>query len=70
LRFDFSCEKPIKRKILEKLKMKLIYNIDKNIIAKTKLMVKEEAISQGAMALFGEKYDDEVRVLSFGQMFL
>ena len=68
LRFDFSCDKPIKRKTLNAIEDEVNYNIDKNIIAETKLMGKEEAISQGAMALFGEKYDDEVRVLSFSDV--
>ena len=68
LRFDFSCEKPIKRKVLNLIEEEVNDNIEKNITADTKLMGKEEAISKGAMALFGEKYDDEVRVLSFSDV--
>ena len=68
LRFDFSCEKPIKRKVLNLIEEEVNNNIEKNITADTKLMGKEEAISKGAMALFGEKYDDEVRVLSFSDV--
>ena len=68
LRFDFSCEKPIKRKVLNLIEEEVNNNIEKNITADTKLMGKEEAISKGAMALFGEKYDDEVRVLSFSDI--
>ena len=68
LRFDFSCEKPIKRKTLNLIEDEVNNNIEKNIAADTKLMDKEEAISKGAMALFGEKYDDVVRVLSFSDI--
>ena len=60
--------KTIKRKVLNLIEEEVNNNIEKNITADTKLMGKEEAISKGAMALFGEKYDDEVRVLSFSDI--
>ena len=68
LRFDFSCEKPIKKNILDKIEDEVNYNIEKKIPSKIKIMNKDDAIADGAMALFGEKYDDEVRVLSFGKI--
>ena len=68
LRFDFSCQKPLKKDVLVKIESEVNGYIDSNIVAKTQLMSKEVAISKGAIALFGEKYDDEVRVLSFGDV--
>ena len=68
LRFDFSCEKPINKEALEKIENEVNRNIDNKIPAETKLMSKDEAINMGAMALFGEKYDENVRVLSFGDV--
>ncbi len=68
LRFDFSCEKPIKKNILDKIENEVNYNIEKKIPSKIRIMNKDDAIADGAMALFGEKYDDEVRVLSFGKI--
>ena len=68
LRFDFSCEKPINKKALDNIEDEVNRNIDNKIPAETKLMSKDEAINMGAMALFGEKYDEKVRVLSFGDV--
>ena len=68
LRFDFSCDKPISKKTLNLIEAEVNDNIEKDILAETKLMNKNEAISKGAIALFGEKYDDNVRVLSFGDV--
>ena len=68
LRFDFSCEKPIKREVLNSVEIEVNKNIEKKIPAKTKIMNKDQAISAGAIALFGEKYDETVRVLSFGDV--
>ena len=68
LRFDFSCQKPIKRNILNKIESEVNINIERNILSETRLMSKDKAIEAGAIALFGEKYDDEVRVLSFGDV--
>ena len=41
--------------------------IRQNLPAETQLMAPQEAIAAGAIALFGEKYGDEVRVLTLGQ---
>ena len=68
LRFDFTCEKSISKKALIAIEDEVNNYIDKNIPSETKLMDKERAIEQGAIALFGEKYDDNVRVLSFGDV--
>ena len=68
LRFDFSCEKPLKKDVLDLVENEVNRNINLKIPSNTKLMNKEEAIEMGAMALFGEKYDDKVRVLSFGDV--
>tara|TARA_Y200000002_G_scaffold185582_1_gene153255 strand:+ start:1122 stop:3749 length:2628 start_codon:yes stop_codon:yes gene_type:complete len=68
LRFDFSCEKPINKKVLDNIEDEVNRNIENKISAETKLMSKDEAINMGAMALFGEKYDEKVRVLSFGDV--
>ena len=68
LRFDFSADKPIDKLMLRKIEDDVNSFIDQNIKAETKLMSKEEALESGAIALFGEKYDDEVRVLSFDKV--
>ena len=68
LRFDFSCDKALNKMALRKIEDEVNNNIDKNISSKTQIMNKDQAIEEGAMALFGEKYDDEVRVLSFGDI--
>ena len=68
LRFDFSCDKALNKKALREVEDEVNNNIDKNISSKTQIMNKDQAIEEGAMALFGEKYDDEVRVLSFGDI--
>lgn len=66
LRFDFSHDAPVTEQ--EKLQVEQIVNaeIRKNSAANAELMDKDKALAAGAMALFGEKYGDEVRVLSIG----
>ncbi len=66
LRFDFSHNKPI-----EKDEMKKINNVVNEIIqgssdVQTRVMTPKEAVSMGALALFGEKYGEEVRVVFMG----
>ena len=67
LRFDFSHAKPLTSD--EILKIETIVNKEalKNLEVETKLMSLDDALNSGAMALFGEKYDDDVRVLSMGE---
>ena len=67
LRFDFSHNKPI-----EKEEMKKINNIVNEIVVgstdvQTRIMTPKEAVSMGALALFGEKYGEEVRVVFMGK---
>ena len=67
LRFDFSHTKSLTAD--EILKIETIVNKEalKNLEIKTKLMSLDDALNSGAMALFGEKYDDDVRVLTMGE---
>jgi alanyl-tRNA synthetase len=66
LRFDISHTKPISPEELRKVEDEVNERIRKNSAVETRLMTPEEAIAAGAMALFGEKYGEEVRVLSMG----
>ncbi|THV24979.1 alanine--tRNA ligase [Peteryoungia ipomoeae] len=66
LRFDISHPKPISAeelKIVEEMANEIIIQ---NAQVTTRLMAVDDAIAEGAMALFGEKYGDEVRVVSMG----
>ena len=66
LRFDISHTKPISAEELRKIEDEVNDRIRHNSAVETRLMTPDEAIAAGAMALFGEKYGDEVRVLSMG----
>ncbi|MBI2737867.1 MAG: alanine--tRNA ligase [Rhodospirillales bacterium] len=66
LRFDISHTKAISLEELRKIEDEVNDRIRKNSAVDTRLMTPEEAIAAGAMALFGEKYGEEVRVLSMG----
>ncbi len=66
LRFDFSHNKAMSLEEIAKVEALINKMIRDNNEACTQLMSTEEAIASGAMALFGEKYDDEVRVVSMG----
>jgi alanyl-tRNA synthetase len=66
LRFDISHTKPISQEELRKVEDEVNDRIRLNSSVDTRLMTPEEAIAAGAMALFGEKYGEEVRVLSMG----
>jgi alanyl-tRNA synthetase len=67
-RFDFSHPKALTREEIEAVEAEVNAQIRSNEPVTTRLMTPDEAISAGAMALFGEKYGDEVRVLSMGQL--
>jgi alanyl-tRNA synthetase len=66
LRFDFSHYGPVTPKQLYEIEKLVNKEIQKNISSETKLMKYDDAVASGAIALFGEKYDDEVRVLRLG----
>ncbi len=66
LRFDFSHFEPLTREQLDTLEDLINDQIRANAEAETKVMPYDEAIGAGAMALFGEKYGDTVRVLRIG----
>jgi alanyl-tRNA synthetase len=66
LRFDFSQSEPITAEQLTTIEREVNQHIRANYDAVTKIMSFDEAVETGAMALFGEKYGDEVRVLNIG----
>jgi alanyl-tRNA synthetase len=66
-RFDFSHPKALTREEIDAVEAEVNAQIRANETVTTRLMTPDEAISAGAMALFGEKYGDEVRVLSMGR---
>ncbi len=66
LRFDFSHPKPISSGELESVEAMANEIVVQNAPVTTRLMSVDDAIAEGAMALFGEKYGDEVRVVSMG----
>jgi alanyl-tRNA synthetase len=66
LRFDISHPKPLSAEELRKVEEEVNAKVRHNSEVLTRLMNQQEAIDAGAMALFGEKYGDEVRVLSMG----
>jgi len=66
LRFDFSHNKPIDRDSIEKITSEVNEIISQSSEVKTEIKSQEQAVKDGAMALFGEKYGDKVRVVSMG----
>ena len=67
LRFDFSHSKPLTKEEITKIEDIVNKEALKNLEVKTELMKLDDALKSGAMALFGEKYDDDVRVLTMGE---
>ena len=66
LRFDFSHMKPISTEEINKIETYVNSMVEKKSEVKTRLMTPKEAVENGALALFGEKYGEEARVLSMG----
>jgi alanyl-tRNA synthetase len=64
LRFDFTHYQPLTRNEIEEIERLVNYHILRNEPVQTTEMATEEAMRSGAMALFGEKYGEKVRVLS------
>jgi len=67
LRFDFSHNKPIEKKEIEKIEKYVNEMVNTAADVKTRIMTPKEAVEKGALAMFGEKYGEEVRVLSMGK---
>jgi alanyl-tRNA synthetase len=66
LRFDFSHLQPVTPAELREIERLVNMEIRRNAAAQTEVMDYEEAVAAGAMALFGEKYERNVRVLRIG----
>jgi alanyl-tRNA synthetase len=66
-RFDFSHPKAMTAEEIALVEAEVNRHIRANSPVSTRLMTPDDAIAAGAMALFGEKYGDEVRVLSMGR---
>jgi alanyl-tRNA synthetase len=66
LRFDFSHHKPMSHDELVRVEAMVNAEVRRNAEAEVRHMAYDDAIEFGAMALFGEKYGDEVRVLKMG----
>ena len=69
-RFDFAHPAPLSAEQLRQVEDLVNEEIRRNVPVESRLMGHEEALRHGAMALFGEKYGDEVRVVSMGDFSL
>jgi len=70
LRFDFSHFQALKPEEVRAIERRVNAEIRSNAVAETNVMDYEQAVAGGAMALFGEKYDKDVRVLRIGDFSL
>ncbi|MEE2692939.1 MAG: alanine--tRNA ligase [Pseudomonadota bacterium] len=66
LRFDFSNPKALTQEEITEIEKRVNAVIRQNLPVDTRIMPYDDAVASGAMALFGEKYDDDVRVLTMG----
>ena len=67
LRFDFSHNKPIEKEEMIKINKVVNEIVDSSTEVQTRIMTPKEAVKMGALALFGEKYGEEVRVVFMGK---
>ena len=67
LRFDFSHNKPIEKNEIDKINKIVNDLVVESSDVQTRIMTPKEAVGLGALALFGEKYGDEVRVIFMGK---
>ncbi|MFL5296268.1 MAG: alanine--tRNA ligase, partial [Phenylobacterium sp.] len=67
IRFDFSHGQPLTPDEIDRIEAEVNAVVRQNLPAETQLMPAKQAMAAGAMALFGEKYGDEVRVLTLGK---
>ena len=67
IRFDFSHGAPVTPDEIDRIEAEVNAVVRQNLAADTQLMAPQAAMEAGAMALFGEKYGDTVRVLTLGQ---
>ncbi|THD57389.1 alanine--tRNA ligase [Phenylobacterium sp.] len=67
IRFDFSHGAPVTPEEVDRIEAEVNAVVRQNLPAETQLMAPKEAMAAGAMALFGEKYGDTVRVLTLGE---
>ena len=67
LRFDFSHSSPLTREQIQRIEAAVNREIQRNTAVDTAILGFDEAMDRGAMALFGEKYGDRVRVLTMGE---
>src|SRR3954470_23101769 len=66
MRFDFSHPKPLTPEDIQAIEAEVNMRIRDNGEVRTRLLTPESAVAEGALALFGEKYGDEVRVVAMG----
>lgn len=66
MRFDFTNPKPVSSSEIAEIERRVNAVIRQNGEVETRIMPYDDAVASGAIALFGEKYDDDVRVLTMG----
>jgi alanyl-tRNA synthetase len=66
LRFDFSHPKPLTPEDILAIEAEVNERVRANSAVRTRLLTPERAVTEGALALFGEKYGEEVRVVAMG----
>src|SRR5262249_36637844 len=69
LRFDFAHYHKVNKEELDQIEAMVNEKIRENILREVNVMPVEEAMKSGAMALFGEKYGEKVRVVTFDKNF-